>query len=141
VALIGGGTQTVPNDTIAVRFMDGVGIIDCVGNPVPVAAMSAVLFGVDGVNLNCSTDGGAARPLMGDDQGPIAQQIRFLGMAIAYGLDTNSDESIDSFRRASGVTDWNQVRVAEIEIILQSGNRPPETLSFAVSLENMRGVI
>ncbi len=141
VALIGGGTQTVPNDTIAVRFMDGVGIIDCVGNPVPVAAMSAVLFGVDGVNLNCSTDGGAARPLMGDDQGPIAQQIRFLGMAIAYGLDTNSDESIDSFRRASGVTDWNQVRVAEIAIIIQSGNRPPETLSFAVSLENMRGVI
>ena len=141
VALIGGGTQSVPNDSIAIRFMDGAGIIDCIGNPVPVAAMSAVVFAVDGVNLNCSTDGGAARPLMGDDQGPIAQQIRFLGMAIAYGLDTNLDESIDSFQRAGGVTDWNQVRVAEIELIIQSGDRPPETLSFAVALENMRGII
>ncbi len=141
VALIGGGTQAVPNDSIAVRFLDGIGIIDCIGNPVPAAAMSAVVLAVDGVNLNCSTDGGAARPLMGDDQGPIAQQIRFLGMAVAYGLDTNSDESIDSFQRAGGVTDWNQVRVAEIELIIQSGSRPPEALSFAVSLENMRGVI
>ena len=140
VNLIGGGTLVVPNDAIAVRFLDGIGIIDCIGNPVPVAAMSAVVFAVDGVNLNCSTDGGAPRPLMGDDQGPIAQQIRFLGMAVAYGLDTNSDESIDSFRRASLVTNWNQVRVAEIELIIQSGSRPPETLSFAVSLENMRGV-
>lgn len=141
VALIGGGTQSVPNDSISIRFMDGVGIIDCIGNPAPAAAMSAVVFAVDGVNLNCSTDGGAARPLMGDDQGPLAQQIRFLGMAVAYGLDTNSDESIDSFQRAGSVADWNQVRVAEIELIIQSGSRPPESLSFAVSLENMRGVI
>ena len=132
VALIGGGTQVVPNDAIAVRFMDGIGIIDCIGNPVPAAAMSAVVFAVDGVNLNCSTDGGAPRPLMGDEQGPIAQQIRFLGMAVAYGLDTNLDESIDSFQRAGGIADWNQVRVAEIELIIQSGSRPPESLSFAV---------
>jgi type IV pilus assembly protein PilW len=140
VSLIGGGTQTVPNDSIAIRFMDDVGIIDCIGNPVPVGAMSAVVLAVDGINLNCSTDGGAARPLMGDDQGPLAQQIRFLGMAVAYGLDTNSDESIDSFQRAGAITNWNQVRVAEIELIIQSGDRPPESLSFAVSLENMRGV-
>ncbi len=140
VNLIGGGTLVVPDDAIAVRFLDGIGIIDCIGNPVPVAAMSSVEFAVDGVNLNCTTDGGAARPLMGDDQGPIAQQIRFLGMAVAYGLDTNSDESIDSFRRAGSVTNWNQVRVAEIELVIQSGSRPPETLSFAVSLENMRGI-
>lgn len=141
VSLVGGGTQTVPNDSIALRFWDGAGIIDCIGNPAPVGAMSVVLLSVDGVNLNCSTDGGAAQPLMGDDQGPLAQQIRFLGMAIAYGLDTNSDESIDSFQRAGGVADWNQVRVAEIQIIIQSGTRPPESLSFAVALENMRGVI
>ncbi len=141
VNLIGGGMLVVPDDTIAIRFLDGIGIIDCIGNPVPVAAMSSVVFAVDGVNLNCTTDGGAARPLMGDDQGPLAQQIRFLGMAVAYGLDTNSDESIDSFQRAGSVADWNQVRVAEIELIIQSGSRPPESLSFAVSLENMRGVI
>ena len=102
--------------------------------------MSVVLLSVDGVNLNCGTDGGAAQALMGDNQGPLAQQIRFLGMAIAYGLDTNADESIDSFQRAGGVTDWAQVRVAEIQVIIQSGTRPPEALSFAVSLENMRGV-
>lgn len=140
VGLIGGGTQTVPNDSIAIRFWDGAGIIDCIGNAAPAGAMSVVLLSVDGVNLNCNTDGGAAQPLMGDDQGPLAQQIRFLGMAVAYGLDTNADESIDSFQRASGVTDWNQVRVAEIQIIIQSGDRPPESLSFAVALENMRGV-
>lgn len=140
VGLIGGGTLNVPNDSIALRFWDGAGIIDCIGNPAPAAAMSAVLFSVDGVNLNCNTDGGAAQPLMGDDQGPLAQQVRFLGMAIAYGLDTNGDESIDSFARAGGVADWNQVRIAEIQIIVQSGTRPPESLSFAVALENMRGV-
>jgi type IV pilus assembly protein PilW len=140
VGLIGGGTQTVPNDSIAIRFWDGAGIIDCIGNPAPAGAMSVVLLSVDGVNLNCNTDGGAAQPLMGDDQGPLAQQIRFLGMAIAYGLDTNADESIDSFQRAGGVTDWDQVRVAEIQVIIQSGDRPPESLSFAVALENMRGV-
>jgi type IV pilus assembly protein PilW len=140
VALIGGGTRNVPNDSIALRFWDGAGIIDCIGNPAPVGAMSVVLLSVDGVNLNCNTDGGAAQPLMGDDQGPLAQQTRFLGMAIAYGLDTNGDESIDSFQRASGVADWAQVRVAEIQIIVQSGTRPPESLSFAVALENMRGV-
>lgn len=140
VGLIGGGTQVVPNDAIAIRFWDGAGIIDCIGNPAPAGVMSVVALSVDGVNLNCSTDGGAAQPLMGDDQGPLAQQIRFLGMAVAYGLDTNADESIDSFQRAGGVTDWNQVRVAEIQIIIQSGDRPPEALSFAVALENMRGV-
>ena len=140
VGLIGGGTLNVPNDSIALRFWDGAGIIDCIGNPAPAGAMSEVLFSVDGVNLNCNTDGGAAQPLMGDDQGPLAQQVRFLGMAIAYGLDTNDDESIDSFQRASGVTDWNEVRLAEIQIIVQSGTRPPESLSFAVALENMRGV-
>jgi len=141
VNLIGGGTQTVANDSIAIRFWDGVGIIDCIGNPAPAAAMSVVLLSVDGVNLNCRTDGGGAQPLMGDDQGPVAQQIRVLGMAVAYGLDTNADESIDSFQRASGITNWNQVRVAEIQLVIQSGTRPPESLSFAVSLENMRGII
>ena len=70
---------------------------------------------------------------MGDNRGPIAQQIRFLGMAIAYGLDTNLDESIDSFQRAGGVTDWNQVRVAEIELIIQSGDRPPENLAKSIA--------
>lgn len=140
VNLIGGGTQTVANDSIAIRFWDGVGIIDCIGNPAPAAAMSVVLLSVDGVNLNCNTDGGAAQALMGDNQGPLAQQIRFLGMAVAYGLDTNGDESIDSFQRAGGVGDWNQVRIAEIQLIIQSGTRPPESLSFAIAMENMRGI-
>lgn len=140
VSLVGGGTQTVPNDSIALRFWDGAGIIDCVGNPVPAGAMSVVLLSVDGVNLNCNTDGGAAQALMGDNQGPLAQQIRFLGMAVAYGLDTNGDESIDSFQRAGGVGDWNQVRIAEIQLIIQSGTRPPESLSFAIAMENMRGI-
>ena len=57
VSLIGGGTQTVANDSIAIRFWDGVGIIDCIGNAAPAGAMSVVLFSVDGVNLNCRTDG------------------------------------------------------------------------------------
>lgn len=140
VTVNGAGTQTFPNDTLAVRYTDGAGIVDCVGIPVPIGTLSADVLAVDGINLSCSTNGAAARALMGDDQGPVAQQIRFLGMAVAYGLDTNNDESVDSYQRANGVTDWNQVRVAEIELIIQSGTRPPETLSFAVSLENMRGV-
>ncbi|HNP37130.1 MAG TPA: prepilin-type N-terminal cleavage/methylation domain-containing protein [Woeseiaceae bacterium] len=135
------GPQTYPSDTLAVRYWDGPGIVDCVGIPVPPATLSQDVIATDGVNLTCSTNGGPARPLMGDDQGPVAQQLRVLGMAIAYGLDTNGDESVDTYQRAGGILNWNQVRVAEVELTIQAGSRPPETLSFAVTLENMHGAI
>lgn len=135
------GLQTMPNDTLAVRYWNGPGVVDCVGNPIPADTLSSDLIATDGVNLTCATNGAAARPLIGDDQGPVGQQIRILGLAIGYGLDSNNDGSVDTFQRASGVTDWDQPRIAELELTIQAGDRPPETLSFVVALENMQGTI
>jgi type IV pilus assembly protein PilW len=141
VTVNGVGVVNYPNDTLAVRYWDGPGIVDCVGVPVPPATLSVDEIAINGVNLTCATNGGAPRPLMGDDLGPVAQQLRVLGMAVAYGVDTNGDESIDTYQRAGGILNWNQVRVAEVELTIQSGDRPPETLSFAVTLENMHGAM
>lgn len=139
VMVNGVGLQNFPDDTLRVRYWDGPGIVDCIGLPIPAATLSVDVISTDGINLNCSTNGGAARALLGDGQGPINQQLRVLGMAVVYGIDTNGDDSVDSYQRASGVADWGLVRIAEVELTIQSGNRPPETLSFAVTLENMYG--
>jgi type IV pilus assembly protein PilW len=139
VMVNGVGLQDFPSDTLRIRYWDGPGIVDCVGIPVPPATLSVDVISTDGVSLNCSTNGAAARGLLGDGQGPVNQQLRVLGMAIAYGIDSNGDDSVDTYQRASGVADWGLVRVAEVELTIQAGTRPPETLSFAVTLENMYG--
>jgi prepilin-type N-terminal cleavage/methylation domain-containing protein len=133
------GLQPMANDTLSVRYWDGVGIVDCIGGAVPAATLTLEQIAIDGARLTCATNGGPARPLLGDDQGPISQQVRVLGLAIGYGLDTDNDGAVDTYRRASGVADWQQVRVAEVELTIQSASRPPETLSVTVALENNRG--
>lgn len=135
------GLQPYPNDTLSVRYWDGPGIVDCFGAAIPANTLSTDVIATDGVNLTCASNGGPARPMIGDSQGPVAQQLRVLGMAVAYGLDTDGDDSIDTYQRAGSILNWNQIRVAEVEVTIQSGSRPPETLSFAVTLENMHGVI
>lgn len=141
VNVVDGGVQAFPNDTLAVRYWDGPGIVNCTGFPVAAGTLSTDVIATDGVSLTCSTNGGPAQPLLGDALGPIDQQVRVLGLAIGYGLDTDGDESVDTYQRAASVLNWNQVRVAEVELTIQSGRRPPETLSFAVTLENMQGAI
>jgi type IV pilus assembly protein PilW len=135
------GTVSYPADTISVRYWGGPAIVDCVGTPVADTVLATDVFATNGVNLTCDSNGAGARSIMGDGTAVVAQQLRILGMRVSYGLDTNGDESIDQFQRADNVASWNDARVAEIELFIQSGQRPPESLSFTVTLENMRGAI
>lgn len=133
------GTVSFPADTLSVRYWGGVAIVDCVGTPIADTVLATDVFAANGVNLTCDSNGAGARPIMGDGTAVPAQQLRVLGMRVSYGLDTNGDGSIDQFQRADNVPSWNNVRVAEVELFIQSGERPPESLSFTVTLENMRG--
>lgn len=135
------GAQPFPNDTLTVRYTDGAGIVDCVGNPIPLGTLSTDVIATDGVNLTCSTNGGAPIPLLGDSLALPDQQLRILGLALGYGLDTDGDGSVDTYQRAGAILNWNQVRIVEVEMSIQSGRRPPETMSFSVTLENMQGAV
>jgi type IV pilus assembly protein PilW len=133
------GPVTFPADTFSVRYWGGAAIVDCVGTPVAPTVLATDVFSTTGVNLTCDRNGGGAQSIMGDGTAVLAQQLRVLGMRVSYGLDTNDDGSVDQFQRADNVASWNEVRVAEIELFVQSGQRPPETTSFTVTLENLRG--
>lgn len=139
VTVNGQGTVNFPADTLSVRYWGGAAIVDCVGTPIATTALATDVFATNGVNLTCDSNGAGARPIMGDGTAILAQQLRVLGMRVSYGLDTNGDRSIDQFQRANNVASWNDVRVAEVELFIQAGERPPESLSFTVTLENMRG--
>lgn len=141
VTVNGQGTVSFPADTLSVRYWGGAAIVDCVGTPIADTVLATDVFATNGVNLTCDSNGAGARSIMGDGTATLAQQLRILGMRVSYGLDTNGDQSIDQFQRADNVPSWNDVRVAEIELFIQAGERPPESLSFTVTLENMRGAI
>lgn len=133
------GTVNFPADTLSIRYWGGPAIVDCVGTPVADTVLATDVFATNGINLTCDRNGGGAQSIMGDGSAILAQQLRVLGMRVSYGLDTNGDDSVDQFQRADNVASWNDVRVAEIELFVQSGERPPESLSFTVTLENLRG--
>ena len=135
------GTQSFPADTLSVRYWGGPAIVDCVGAPIADTVLAVDVFAADGVNLTCDSNGAGARPILGDGTAATAQQLRVLGMRVSYGLDTNGDSNVDQYQRAGSVAAWNEVRVAEVELFIQAGERPPESLSFTVTLENMRGAI
>jgi type IV pilus assembly protein PilW len=133
------GSVSYPADTLSVRYWGGAAIVDCVGTPVADTVLATDVFATDGVNLTCDRNGAGAQAILGDGTAVLAQQLRVLGMRVSYGLDTNGDDSVDQFQRADNVASWNDVRVAEVELFIQSGQRPPESLSFTVTLENLRG--
>ena len=133
------GTVSYPADTLSVRYWGGAAIVDCIGTPVAGNVLATDVFATDGVNLTCDRNGAGPQAILGDGTAILAQQLRVLGMRVSYGLDTNGDDSIDQFQRADNVASWNEVRIAEIELFIQSGQRPPESLSFTVTLENLRG--
>jgi type IV pilus assembly protein PilW len=133
------GTVSYPADTLSVRYWGGDAIVDCVGTAVADTVLATNVFATNGINLTCDRNGGGAQSIMGDGTAILAQQLRVLGMRVSYGLDTNGDDSVDQFQRADNVASWNDVRIAEIELFIQSGQRPPESLSFTVTLENLRG--
>ena len=132
------GTVAFPADTLSVRYWGAAGIIDCVGEPIADTVLATDVFASNGTNLTCDRNGAGAQSILGDGTANLSQQLRVLGMRVSYGLDTNDDDSVDQFQRANNVTSWNDVRVAEVELFIQSGQRPPESLSFTVTLENLR---
>ena len=135
------GPVNFPADTLSVRYWGAAGIIDCVGQPIANTVLATDVFAVNGTNLTCDRSGAGAQSILGDGTAELSQQLRVLGMRVSYGLDTNDDASVDQFQRANNVTSWNDVRVAEVELFIQAGQRPPESLSFTVTLENLRGAI
>ena len=89
--------------------------------------------------FTCRTDGATDTILFGSSTVAQTQQLRVLGLAVGYGEDTNGDGDVDSISRASGVTNWRDVKIAELEVHFQAGNRPPQASSFVFAIENTLG--
>ena len=133
------GAQAYPDDTIAIRYIGDANVSRCNGAAPAAGALATDQVETDGITFSCTADG-VTMPLFGTANVPLTQQLRVLGLAINYGVDVDADESIDRFVRASAVTDWSQVKVAEIEVHFQAGTRAPQANSFAIAFENMLGV-
>ena len=131
---------TFPDDTLSVRYIGDPSLARCDGTVPATGALVADTVSVDGVQFICDTDGVTQTALFGGVNVPLTQQMRVLGLAVTYGLDTDDDTNVDSIVRAGGVTDWTQVRIAELEIHFQSGNRQPQATSLVIALENSIGV-
>jgi type IV pilus assembly protein PilW len=131
---------TYPDDTLSVRYIGDPSLARCDGTVPATDVLVADTVSVDGVQFICDIDGATQTPLFGGVNVPLSQQIRVLGMAVTYGVDTDADTNVDSIVRAGGVTDWTQVRIAELEIHFQSGNRLPQATSLVIALENSIGV-
>lgn len=129
-----------PDDTLSVRYTGDPSLARCDGTVPATGFLAADTVSVDGIQFICDTDGVTQTALFGGVNVPITQQMRVLGMAVTYGLDTDDDANVDAIVRASGVTNWTQVRIVELEIHFQSGNRPPQATSLVVALENSIGV-
>lgn len=133
------GTVNYPADTLSLRYWGGPAIVDCIGEPVADTVLQSEVIATNGINLTCDRNAVGPQAILGDGTAIAAQQLRILGMRVSYGLDTDGDQSVDQFQRADNVPSWNEVRVAEIELFIQAGTRPPASLSFTATLENMRG--
>ena len=131
---------TYPDDTLSVRYIGDPSLARCDGTVPATDALVADTVSVDGVQFICDIDGVTQTALFGGVNVPLSQQMRVLGMAVTYGIDTDADANVDSIVRAGGVTDWTQVRIAELEIHFQSGNRLPQATSLVIALENSIGV-
>jgi len=131
---------TYPNDTLSVRYIGDPSLARCDGTVPAAGALVADTVSVDGVQFICDTDGLVQTALFGGVNVPLTQQMRVLGLAVTYGVDTDSDNNVDFIVRAGGVGDWTQVRIAELEIHFQSGNRQPQATSLVIALENSIGV-
>lgn len=131
---------TYPDDTLSVRYVGDPSLARCNGTVPTTDVLVADTVSVDGVQFICDTDGVTQTALFGGVNVPLTQQMRVLGMAVTYGVDTDSDSSVDAIVRANDVADWTQVRIVELEIHFQSGNRLPQATSLVIALENSIGV-
>lgn len=56
------------------------------------------------------------------DGSPQLVSGRINRMVITYGIDTNADSVVDKTVNAAGVTDWNQVMVANVQLCVRSAS-------------------
>lgn len=131
---------TYPDDSLGIRYIGDPSLARCDGSVPTTGALVTDTVSADGVQFICDTDGAVQTPLFGGVNVPLTQQMRVLGIAVTYGIDSDDDANVDSIVRAGGVTDWTQVRIAELEIHYQSGNRQPQATSLVIALENSIGV-
>ena len=131
---------TYPDDTLSVRYVGDPSLARCDGTVPATGVLVADTVSVDGIQFFCDIDGAVQTALFGGVNVPQTQQMRVLGMAVTYGIDTDDDNNVDSVVRAGGVADWTQVRIVELEIHFQSGNRLPQATSLVIALENSIGV-
>lgn len=112
------------NDTVAsfphsltVRYASRGSLYDCLGGVVGDAATSTIAivantFTIDTINkqLECSVNGGPASPLLDNVE----------NMAIRYGLDSDSDGSVDQYVWPDQVADWHDVISVQINLLTVS---------------------
>ena len=131
--------QSFPDDTISVRYVGEASMARCDGTAPTIDAVVVDMLSTNGVQFTCRTDGTTDTILFGSDTVNATQQLRVLGLAVGYGEDTDGDGDVDSISRASSVTDWREVKIAELEVHFQAGNRPPQASSFVFVIENSLG--
>lgn len=127
--------QTFPDDILRVRYVGDPSTGRCNGAAATTGVLAVDELSTDGVQFICTADG-TAISLFGSEFVATTQQMRILGMLVNYGLDTDSDGTVDRLMRASTVTDWDQVLSADIEVHFQAGTRPAQANSFVVAFEN-----
>lgn len=160
----GNSTEKYSQDKISIRYLAGYGIMTCEGHPYTEDVVYLTdtendyllqqrvesIYIDDDLNLVCDAtnltiDASAATTvnrgavtntiLIGDANASRADQVRVLGLEIQYGLDTDDDNSIDSYSRDPD--DWLQVLSATIDITIQTGFRPPQTMTHVVAFQNI----
>lgn len=130
--------QTYPNDTLSVRYIGAPGMSRCSGEAAAADALLVDTLSVNGIQLLCDTGAEAAR-LLGADDLRESLQTRVLGMNVTFGEDLDNNGSADLFSNAAGVSNWNDVITAQLELHIQSGNQSPKSLQLNLVFENVFG--
>ena len=136
----GGAPQTFPNDAIAFRFEGGKGIVDCAGNPTTAGAYYQHALLITNEQLVCRPEVGISPvELIGVTAALSSREVRVLGLKILYGIDENGDGSVNDYNRAGDMaqSDWSAILDAWLEVTVQAGDLPPETIHFVIHFSNL----
>ncbi len=128
----GAASPAIGGDTITVRYVtaSGDGVMNCTGtaNTTGSNVTYVNVFSVNAQNnLTCSVNGAAATPLISGVQ----------RLDILYGVDTDSDGSVDTYIEANDMTaaNWNTLKSIQLSIIFvnpfaSQAGQPPTLAPF-----------
>jgi hypothetical protein len=118
------GSGTAP-DTITVRFEGDGNLTDCLGTGVAAGALSTNIYRINTSNaLECSN---------GTNLQPLIDNVE--NMQVLYGEDTDADGSVDQYRNAGGVANFDNVLSIHVALLLASHRdiKPkPESKSYTL---------